>query len=57
MRIEFLVEDSSGKKLLDEIMKKYIQEMPLFPIEYSIIRELVVWLKVQTAETLKHNSF
>lgn len=37
MRIEFLVEDSSGKKLLDEIMKKYIQEMPLFPIEYSIL--------------------
>lgn len=37
MRIEFLVEDSSGKKLLEEIMKKYIQEMPLFPIEYSIL--------------------
>lgn len=37
MQIEFLVEDSSGKKLLEEIMKKYIQEMPLFPIEYSIL--------------------
>lgn len=37
MRIEFLVEDISGKILLEEIMKKYIHEMPLFPIEYSIL--------------------
>lgn len=37
MRIEFLVEDLSGEKLLTEIMEKYISEMPLFNIEYSIL--------------------
>lgn len=37
MRIEFLVEDISGKRLLTEIMEKYIAEMPIFPIEYSIL--------------------
>ncbi len=37
MRIEFLVEDASGKKLLTEIMEKYIAEIPLFQMEYSIL--------------------
>lgn len=37
MRIEFLVEDISGERLLTEIMEKYIAEMPLFPIDYSIL--------------------
>lgn len=37
MQIEFLVEDISGKKLLTEVMEKYIEEIPLFHIEYGIL--------------------
>ncbi|CUX34537.1 DUF4276 family protein [Clostridium sp. C105KSO13] len=37
MRIEFLVEDASGKVLLTKIMDKYVSETPLFQIEYSIL--------------------
>lgn len=36
MRIEFLVEDLSGEKLLTEIIEKYIAEFPLFPVAYEI---------------------
>lgn len=37
MRIEFLVEDISEKKLITEIMEKYISEIPLYQIEYTIL--------------------
>lgn len=37
MQIEFLVEDISGKRLLTEVMEKYISEFPLFQIEYTIL--------------------
>lgn len=36
MRIEFLVEDASGKILLNKIMEKYSSETQAFGIEYNI---------------------
>ncbi len=35
MKIDFLIEDASGEKLIHAVMKKYIEEKPEYPIEYS----------------------
>lgn len=36
MTFYFLVEDLSGERLIEQIMKKYIAEMPEYPVEYCI---------------------
>lgn len=37
MYIQFLIEDISGKILIDAIMKKYIEESPANNVEYNIL--------------------
>lgn len=59
MYVQFLIEDVSGKKLIDAIMKKYMAEKPDDDIEYSAhsYKGIGGFTKGQDARILNLNNY